>query len=221
MTKPETPEDVKALSRYVLDWTGTRNNCIMQVKDAPFSELVVRRIPLPLGIERKTQYACTVEIVPQSEMDEIQVKVYRQLKRMECELAVSGILKKKFRFIPAKTHKEMKKRIKGYTVNPMLLKNLNQNQRLMRLIQEVMPDEMKISLTSVDAAVAMQEKNFFDAAARFYNNPSMIAWIITLTKFVTSGFKAGSVRIKMFEILKETSEFLLDFTKNILKNRHA
>jgi len=209
----ETPDDVKALSKYVVEWKGTPNNCIIKVKDAPFTEIIIRRIPLPLGIERKTQYTCALEIVPESKMNKAQAVVYRELKRMECELSVKGLLKKTFYFIPAKTHNEMKKRIKGYTVNPTLLQDLNQNQRLMKLIQEVMPDEMKILLASVDQSVTIREKNFFDAAAHFYENPSRITWIVTLTKFVTPGLKCGEIRVKMFKILKEVSEFLLNFTK--------
>jgi len=205
-------EDVKALSQYIIDWKVARGNIIIKVADAEFSELIVRKIPMLIGVEKKTQYGCVVEVVPESEMTEAAMQTYRQLKRMECELASSGIFRKKYRFVPAKGHAELKKRIEDYVIDYSLIEKLNQHKGIMKLVEASRPDEIRVLLVSVDPFTQTPSRH--DAVAQFYKHPDRIAWAIILVKYIEQGLRAGSTRVRMFEILKFLSAFLLTFTKS-------
>lgn len=215
----DTPEIVRCIPEYIVDWSKSGGFVLIKTKDVPFKELNVRNIPIFIGFEQKTEFSCQLDVVTEDQMSESSAEAYRRLKGMECELTYTGSLIKKPAFKPMRLLERLRKEIPELATNDELIKKLSRNDTLMRLLSSVRPDDFVImlqSFTPEGVAAAGSPEGITKVMAEFYRKPTRMTWMLSLTRMIPRGPSTKSLNRGIFGILKLSSLEILDLTKSYL-----
>jgi len=216
------PLIVKALKERVLKWERARGGVVI-IKPASknFTSLEISHIPIGFfGFERKTQITCTIDAVSESEMNEQWSKVYRHLKRLECELAWKGIPRRPI-FINSKSLEPLALSLPGFQINPELTKILNLNKDIISLIKTIRPDDVRIQLLSTPQKIIgenrtsnlSEETQPLDVILKFYQSPEKITWLVTITKMLEQGLSYQKIIDALYSFFEMISIILKTVTK--------
>lgn len=211
------PDVVKVLSAFLTKWNPTIGGTLVYPKDTLFEEMLIKTVPVGLGFENATEFSCSVNVVPEEEMDEKKREIYRRLKGMECELEYEGTISKKPRFKPSESLSKLTRFVPSLLISNDLVNTLHNEGKLISLIRTVRPDELKFSLISVTQAdfaeIATSSEGMLSSMARFYNEPKRIVWVFKLKKMITKGPKYSRDVIGAFNIVRSASETAFQFTR--------
>ncbi|MBO3802720.1 MAG: hypothetical protein JTT11_02400 [Candidatus Brockarchaeota archaeon] len=215
----DTPEIVRCIPEYIVDWTKAGGFIQIKTKDVPFKELNVRNIPIFIGFEQKTEFSCQLDVLAEDQMTESSAEAYRRLKGMECELTYTGSLVKKPAFKPMRLLDRLRKEIPELASDDTLMRRLSANETLMRLLSSVRPDDFVImlqSFTPEGAAAAGSPEGITKVMAEFYKKPTRMTWLLSLTRMIPRGPSTKSLNRGIFGILKLSSIEILELTKSYL-----
>lgn len=188
------------------------NEILVELKNVGFTNLLVRSIPISLGFEPRTELMASVELARPEEMTAQQAELYKKLKSMEFEIVWSR-LKRELRLVPRSELKELQEFIPGFVPNEHLIKDMAQNRSLMNLLHIVKPEEMYAALDSIraeDIPSIKSKEDYLRKKAEFFNTPSNIKWLISVTKLFVFRRFPGHERIynQLVEVLDLTSTIL-------------
>jgi len=176
----ETPDIVKALEDKIVDWDYTVGGILIHPKDALVKELLVKYIPVSIGFELKTEFICPTVVVREADMDTAHCSKYRKLKGLECEILWRGFARKKVEF---KTHKELlelQSLILELKMGNELIDTLNSNSELVSLISSLRPDDLAVTLDSInnsDISYIQSKEDMLEHKVRFFQKPTKITWL--------------------------------------------
>jgi len=134
---------------------------------------------------------------------------------MECQLEVKGFLRKRMIFKPHSNLMALKSYIPTLEVSDELCQALNQNDEVMRLLKPLNPGEMSIGLHSIPAehqqpdwSPATSTDAAVQGAAIFFDNPSSITWLITLSSVFMEGPGVQGKADKVFQLFREVCKVI-------------
>jgi len=183
--KPLKPEIIRFLEDKIGDW-GKRGGLIWIVpKEDNFDLMFIRKRSIGFFSSGDFwEFISRVVIVPEGKMRGIDTPFFQRMKSLEVELHWDGFRNRKPLFKPSSGLLNFKKQVTWIMEDDALQRSLNSDTKLMDLVREVQPDEIRIKLfTSMESQpddyfLGFEEKIILD----FINKPTKIWWIITIVK---------------------------------------
>jgi len=176
----EVPEIVRALENRIENWDYTVGGILIHLKDSLFKGLIVKYVPMSIGFEYKNQFICSTVIMPEEDMDASHYSQYRELKRLECQIRWSGVIKKIAKFVTSPELIDLQSYIPELKISDELISALNSNSELTNLISSLRPDDLAVTLDSVNAsdmASVRSREDLLECKAKFYRKPTKIVWL--------------------------------------------
>jgi len=213
----DAPLVIKFLSDYVKKWQKTGNTILMTLRNTKLESMRVRFPSIFMSFETKTEFSTRLDVVPHDRMDSKNIRLYRRLKGMECQLAYKGIFQKKPFFEIHDSLKKLRSYLPDLAISPALRDFLSKDKELMSLIKELKPDNVEILLSSLNPMEILsskQEDNLIPIIVDFYLNPPFISWEVFVTKMISKGFRMQKKYINMMKLVERIVILLNTFTSN-------
>jgi len=176
----QIPAIVKALEDRIENWDYTVGGILIQLKDVLFKELVIKYVPVSIGFEQKTQFICPTVIIPEEDMNANHYSQYRELKGLECEIHWSGFIRKNVKFVTHKELIDLRSYIPELKLSNELIDALNSNSELISLISSLRPDDLVVTLDSVnpsDMVSIRSKEDLLECKTKFYQKPTKVVWL--------------------------------------------
>jgi len=211
----EIPLPIRFLEPYIKDWKESLDGIIVYPKSGECDKLILKpHFAFLTGEPLGWEFLAIVNIVPMKKMNEELAKLYKYLKRSECEIKWKGFIRKKPTFETIN---------KNLDPNPELSLILNRNEDLMRTLKAADLKELKVTLfPDTQTPREYSEENINDSKS--YNESQEISWVIMTIKFFTvpierlNRIKCRRDFISIFKILSEISKNVKRFTRDKLKH---
>jgi len=214
----EMPFIVKVFKRHLRNWSLAAGVLYAEPMNSIFQHIVFTSQRMAL-FETKWHIIAIYEYVGSDEMNDEAKKLYRKLKGMECELEMR-ILKKMPFFKPHKNLNDLKVYIPNLNISDYISQNLNKNQKVKKLLRSVDPLEAYITLLSLSPehqTLSESQGDKIQSMVNFFDNPSSVTWIVTLTVMLPRFFGLQKKADDIFSLLNNICRVLKQETEKIEK----
>lgn len=216
----QDPLPVYYLKDRIKKWGALGDSVVIVPKSASFDELHVRRVFIQWGFgEFKWQFTSFVNVVSEGGMNEKAIRLYRTLKDLETDLRWSGLLLKKPRFEVSAGLRDLASHIEGVNPSNDLAERLNSNDRILKLVRRVKPDQLRVRLESVHLEHAgfesTEEMEPVDLIRRYYEKPHRVMWLIAVTRMNLPNPWIGGLMKDSYALLDAVAESVREETDEV------
>jgi len=205
------PLEVRVLEKRIKNWKKFSGAVAIYPLDAGFSEMYISYTPILL--DSKTEFSAICDIFSPEDMYERYRPLYQRLKKLECQLCWSGLLRSKPKFEVSSSLRNLKRHMPDLSLDNTLIEALSSNADLMKDLKKIKPS-LDVSLWSakVKAGASLSTEDLInvltdlprkplDVIADFYENPDRITWIARLTSMVPPDFSCDRRINTIFDTL--------------------
>jgi len=215
-----TPFIVRYLQNHIKKWVESGDAIYIEPLEASFDSLVVRSHWISLSFDRKWEFSSTLNLVSDKDMGQ-KHEAYRKLKELECELDWRGFLRRDPYFKTYSQLLKLRSMISQVELNPKLIEDLNADSNMIKLVRDVRPDQVIVSLHSINESSMSfinSEEDYFKALASYYNNPLKISWNVTSFRCLHSGLSHKRNVVGIYDILDKISSHIRQVSMEFLNS---
>jgi len=215
-----TPFIVRYLENHIKKWVESGDTIYIEPLEASFDGLFVRSHWISLSFDRKWEFSSTLNLVSDKDMAR-KFEAYRKLKELECELGWRGFLRREPYFKTFSQLLKLGSMISQFKPNSKLVENLNTDSEIIRLIKDVRPDQVAVTLHSINESsmpLISTEEDYFRALVNYYNDPLRISWNVTSFRCLHAGLSHKRNVIGMFNILDKISSHIRQVSMEFLNS---
>jgi len=202
--------------RSIKDWYFEGNALVIEPDKANFERLVCT-YRYSITSLYYWRICCVLEVVRQDQMGPDAEKLFRQLKRLECELTWKGILKKRPFFEPYKALKLLVSRLPDIQPDTALAGRLGTDDLLTRHLKSAKPDSMVFYLASTYQLSYEDEDEFMEDVVEFYRKPQGITWNVALYKGISRNPGVRGLVTNLYDALDRSVGIVKQVTRPIAK----
>ncbi|MCD6465048.1 hypothetical protein J7L27_01605 [Candidatus Bathyarchaeota archaeon] len=169
---------MRAIKEKFTDIKVVRNSIYAKPRTAEFDAFILRQ--REVLFERYWEFSALVNFFPNG-VSKAQIKTCRRAKRMDCELAWKGFLRKTPYFRSSPELREFKKYFPSFSPSNALINRLHKNSKLISLIQKIKPEKLKVFFSFIPP-LKTSFRITFDMWIKSYLKPSSLTGIIILDK---------------------------------------
>lgn len=216
------PIVVRCLKDRIKNYKDFGRFVVIIPRGASFDRLLVRSSrSLATLFENLEELYCTSTVIPKHKMIEENRALYRKLKGMECELKWKRerVFKRKAHFKPYDGLANLQAYIPELMISDAIWKTLNSDNSLMRLINAVKPEELSLTLSSLDTErdfVMPKEDAVYWSTLDSYYNPTKIMWEVRLTKILPRLLFYKKSYIDMYNLMDMICEKSRELTQQMI-----
>jgi len=202
----EIPEIIKVLEGRIDSWKYIGEIISIAPKVADLDEMYFFQKGLLWSMDKKSIFIGMVNIVP-DQINSDMKKLYQKLKGMECELE-SGFMQRNIHF---KYHSDLvalKRRIPNLILNDRIIRRLNEDKSLLSIVKKVRPEKLTLTLSMPTEIPISTREDYYEAVAKYYEDPLKITWEAALTKVVERGLGYRMTINGIFDTMEKTSKIL-------------
>lgn len=202
----EIPEIIKVLEGRIDSWKYIGEIISIAPKVADLDEMYFFQKGLLWSMDKKSIFIGMVNIVP-DQINSDMKKLYQKLKGMECELE-SRFMQRNIHF---KYHSDLvalKRRIPNLILNDRIIRRLNEDKSLLSIVKKVRPEKLTLTLSMPTEIPISTREDYYEAVAKYYEDPLKITWEAALTKVVERGLGYRMTINGIFDTMEKTSKIL-------------
>ncbi len=186
------------IGNAVKGWRSIRGGWLLDFDwDRNFESLMILKKAMALSFDSTRQYVATMRLVGADEMDEHWRHTFLNILGAQAVLSWKGFVARKPYFEISLGMDKLKRVVADLKPNVGLVERLNSDTRLLALISQLRPDELRLGLTILTPTESGMPLNIYE----FMNDPREITWTISIEKYMTRGFDAAKLVTCMVDIM--------------------
>lgn len=217
------PIVVRCLKDRIQSYKDLGRFVVIIPKGASFDRLLVRSSrSLATSFENLEELYCTSTVIPKEKMTEENRALYRKLKGMECELEwkTERLFKRRAQLKPYSGLANLQAYIPELMISDAIGKALNSDDSLTCLINAVRPEELSLTLSSLDMGkdfVVPKKDAVYWSALDYYYSPIEIIWEVRLTKILPRLLFHKKSYIDMYNLMDMICEKAIKLTQRMIQ----